>query len=359
MKSYKKIILPVFIAVIISSCGSHESLPVPDDKAILDSITKTAQTAPAAITDVAEVIKLNGKIEPDEAKEARVFALVSGKIKTTNVELGDHVQKGQSLAVLQSTEVAGITNDLSLAEANVEMTKKSMEAKKELYDGNLATEQEYISTKIDYNKALSELERAKQVSSITGGKSATYTLASPLTGYVIEKNITNNSEVRQDNNTNLFTVADLAEVWIIANVYESDITNIHLGDSVTVNTLANPNKDYTGRIDKIYNVLDPATRTMRVRISMSNPNGELKPEMFATIKVKGKSEGRMLSIPSQAIVMDNSRHYVVVKKDNQLKIQEIELIKRIDKTAFIRGLNEGDQVVTDAQVFLYEALNDK
>lgn len=359
MKSYKIFILPFVIGVIASSCGSHESLPVPDDKAILDSITKTAQTAPATVTDIANVIKLNGKIQPDETKEAKVFALVSGKLKTTAVEMGDHVTKGQTLGVLQSTEVAGITNDLSLAQANVEMAKKNMEAKKDLYEGNLATEQEYISSKIDYNKALSELERAKQVSSITGGKSSAYILTAPINGYVIEKNVTNNSEVRQDNNASLFTIADLSNVWIIANVYETDITNIHLGDTVTVNTLANPEKDYIGKIDKIYNVLDPATRTMRVRISMNNPGNELKPEMFATIKVKGKSEGRMLSIPSQAIVMDNSKHYVVLRKDNQLKIQEIELVKRIDKTAFIHGLSEGDQVVTDAQVFLYEALNDK
>src|SRR6185369_8288811 len=138
--------------------------------------------------------------------------------------------------VLQSMEVAANSNDVALAEANVTITKKNMESTKDLYDGNLATERDYLSAKVEYNKALSELNKAKQVQSITGGSNALYELHAPLTGYVIEKNITANSEVRQDNNNQLFTVADLSNVWVIANVYESDISKIHLGDEVTVTT---------------------------------------------------------------------------------------------------------------------------
>jgi cobalt-zinc-cadmium efflux system membrane fusion protein len=267
------------------------------------------------------------------------------------------VQKGQTLAVLQSSEVAGISNDLTLAESNVAMMKKNLETTKDLYQGNLATEREYMNAQVDYNKALSELNRAKQVASITGGKNAVYELKAPLTGYVIEKNITANSEVRQDNNNPLFAVADLSTVWIIANVYESDIDKIHTGDVVQVNTLANPNKTYEGKIDKIYNVLDPATRTMKVRITMNNANNELKPEMFVTVKVTVKPEAKMLTIPSQAIVLDNSKNFVVVKEGNQLRIKEIQLIKRVDPKAFVTGLNEGDQVVTNSQVFIYQALS--
>jgi len=143
-------------------------------------------------------------------------------------------------------------------------------------------------------------------------------------------------------------------------VYESDINKIHIGDNVIVNTLSAPEKNYQGRIDKIYDVLDPASRTMKVRISMSNPHNELKPEMFATINVKGKSEGSMLSIPSKAVVLDDSKQYVVVKKDKQqLIIKPIKVIKRIGDKSFVTGLNEGDQVVINSQVFLYEALNTK
>lgn len=362
MKSLKILFPSLVIALIAMSCGSHAASEAPkeDSAAVSDSIIKTVQTATAKAEDVADVIKLNGKIQPDESKQAKVYALVSGKIRSVKVELGDYVRRGQALAIIQSTEVAGVSADLSLAQQNVEMTKKSLQTAKDLYEGKLATEQDYISAKIAYNKALSELNRSKQVSAISGGRNSSYVVTAPLSGYIIEKNITNNSEVRNDNSADLFAIADLSTVWVIANVYEADMNNIHLGDEVKVNTLADPLKDYTGKIDKIYNVLDPATRTMKVRISMPNANGELKPEMFATVKVNGKpSANKVVSIPSQSIVLDNSKNYVVVKKDNKLSIREINIIKRVDPTAFVSGVAEGEEVVTNSQVFLYQALNSK
>lgn len=356
MISYKLSIIPILLYFTATSCNSPEAAPVTNNP--LDSTMQTVQTAPVTLENASESFKLNGKIQANEDHQAKVYALASGKIKSVNVALGDKVKQGQTLAVLQSMEVAGSSNDLSLAEANVAMTKKNLESTKDLYEGNLATSREYTTAQIDYNKALCELNRAKQVLAITGGKNAIYELKAPLTGYVIERNISGKSEVRQDNNNPLFTVADLSSVWAIANVYEADISRIHLGDTVRVCTLANPNAPFVGTIDKIYNVLDPANRTMKVRISMPNPNNELMPEMFVTVKVFGKSADNLLTIPSQAIVLDNSKNYVVVKDAKGLHIKEIQLIKRVDDKAYIKGLAEGEQVVTNSQVFIYQALSE-
>lgn len=349
-------ILVLTTTVSIFSCGGKKEKAVVEQPSINDSIIKSAETAVAVIADDSNEIKLTGKIQANENRTAKVFALVSGKIQTVHAELGDYVKKGQALAVLKSTEVAGASNDLSLSEANVEMAKKSLQTTQDLYEGKLATEQDYITAKITYNKALSELNRAKQVSAITGGKNATLTITAPISGYIVEKNITNNSEVRQDNNSNLFTIADLSDVWITANVYEADMMNIQLGDSVIVNTLANPYKNYVGKIDKIYNVLDPATRTMQVRISMQNNKQELKPEMFVTVKVNIHGPGKVLTIPAKALVMDNSKYYVVVKKDDKLNVKEINLLKRNEEKAYVQGLSPDDRVVTSSQVFIYQAL---
>lgn len=359
MINYKSSIIPAFaIAITAAVACNRPQAATSKENNPLDSIIKNVVTAPVTVENETESIKLNGKIQANEDHQSKVYALVSGKIKSVNVALGDKVQKNQTLAVLQSMEVATSSNDLALAEANVTITRKNMESTKDLYDGNLATERDYLGAKVEYNKALSELNKAKQVQAITGGQNAVYELKAPLTGYVIERNITANSEVRQDNNNPLFTVADLSTVWVIANVYESDINRIHTGDEVTVTTLANPNAPYTGKIDKIYNVLDPATRTMKVRISMPNPNNELMPEMFVTVKVNGKPTSGMLTIPSQAIVLDNSKNFVVVKDTSGLHIKEVQLIKRVDSKAFIQGLKEGDQVVTNSQVFIYQALSE-
>lgn len=346
--------------VFFTSCEEHNEIQPKDDNPVPDSVAQQTVTAPASIGSENNVVKLNGKITPDETKQAKVYALVSGKIRSVSVELGDHVNRGKQLAVLQSTEVAGVANDVSVSESNLAIAQKNLQAAEDMYKSNLATEREVISARLEVSKASSELNRAKQVSSITGGTNATYVLTAPINGTVIEKTITNNSEVRQDNSTSLFTVADLSTVWIIANVYEADINKIHLGDQVTVNTLTDPNKNYTGRIDKIYDVLDPANRTMKVRISMPNPNDELKPEMFVTISVKQGSMGNKLSIPSVAVVLDDSKHYVIVKhgKDS-LSIREVQVLDRVGDRTFVSGLQEGEQVVTNSQVFLYQALNSK
>lgn len=339
----------------ITACTSNTPVAVKEDKPVSDSLIRHLQTAPVTLEEMEDVIKLNGRIEPAEQKQVRVYALVSGRVQSVKAELGDPVKQGQVLAVMQSSEVADVTNALSVATANLEMAKKNMETRKSLYESDLVTEQEYLSAEIEYNKAGSELEKAKQVHAITGGA-----LKAPISGIIIEKNITGNSEVRQDNDNTLFTIADLSTVWVIAHVYESDIRNIHLGDPVKVTTLADPDKEYNGRIDKIYNVLDAANRTMKVRISMPNPHHELKPEMFARVHLTSRTKGgRKLCVPAKAVVMDNSKRYVVVKKSGVLSIREITLVKRIGEKAFIEGLQEGELVVTQSQVFIYDALNVK
>jgi cobalt-zinc-cadmium efflux system membrane fusion protein len=359
MKALTFFFFTTLSVLFMTGCGEHSTESPKSDNPVPDSIVAKAETAAVTFTDVAESVKLNGKIQPSESKQAKVYALVSGRIKSMSVELGDYVRQGQTLAVLQSTEVANVGNDLATAGSNLDIAKKNFESTQQLYKSNLATERDLTTAQLELNKANSEFNRAKQVASITGGNNAVYTLTAPISGTVIEKTITNNSEVRQDNSNSLFTVADLSTVWIIASVYESDINKIKIGDNVQVTTLASPDKNYPGKIDKIYDVLDPQSRTMKVRISMANPKNELKPEMFATINVKGKAEGKALAIPSRAVVLDNSQQYVVVKKDKQLSIKPVKVIKRVGDLSFVSGLAEGEQVVTNSQVFLFEALNAK
>lgn len=352
----------LFLALVINACSpkNKETDAQTPAAAITDSLIATLETATVALSDVTNEIKLNGVIVPDETKEANVFALVSGKITSVNAELGDYVAKGKVLATLKSAEIAGATNDISVAAATVDIAKKNLEAQEELYKGNLITSHELVSAQMEYKKALSEYNKSKQVASITGGANETYTLRAPLSGYVINKNITSGTEVRGDNNAALFSIADLSSVWVIASVYESDINSIRIGDIVSITTLANNEKKFKGVIEKIYNVLDPSNRTMKVRVGLRNPDNELKPGMFASVMVKGRATGQMTAIPSGAVVISNSKHYVVLKKNNHtLEPAEIQIIKRMGEKTFVSGLNPGQEVVLTSHVFLFEALNAK
>ncbi len=351
------VVLRVF-SVVAFSCKAPEVEQLTAPTAITDSLIQTLETAYAKMADNDAEIKLNGKIVANETRMAKVFAMVSGKVQGVYTELGDYVKKGQKLTTLRSTEIAEVSNELIISEANVELTAKNMQAMKDLYEGKLATEQEFINAKIEYNKALAALNRARQVSAITGGNKEILNLLSPISGYVIEKNISDNTEIRQDHDASLFTIADLSEVSVLANVYETDIRGIREGDDVIVNTLTFPDRNYRGRIDKLFRVLDPSTRTMQVRINLSNQDLSLKPEMYAAVKVRLRAEGRVLTIPARALVMESSKYYVILKKDAAISVKEVDLLKRNEHTAFIRGLNDGDEVVISSQIFLYQALTE-
>ncbi|MDR0798221.1 MAG: efflux RND transporter periplasmic adaptor subunit [Dysgonamonadaceae bacterium] len=320
--------------------------------------TEDLQKTVVHAEEINRPLKLNGRIVPDEAKQASVYALVSGRIGQVNVELGDYVRKGQTIAALKSAEVAGVNNDLTLARQNLEIARKNRDTYKELYESDLVSEREYITTKAEYEKALSELQKAENVSAITGGENSLYTLVSPINGYIIAKNITSNSEVRADMAEPLFAIADLSVVWILADVFEVDIDRIRLGQTVDVQTLSNSGKTYAGKIDKIYNVLDPETRTMKARVSLANSNNELKAGMFVSVKVEAKDRERAAAVPSSALVFENNKMYVIVLgKNNQPEIRPIKEIFRSGEKCYVEGVSDGETVITSGQVFLFEELN--
>lgn len=357
----KNILYPAVVIVFLVvgfSCKGPQTEQITALLPITDSLIQSLETVTARMTDNDTEIKLNGKVVASEARMAKVFAMVSGKVQGVYAELGDYVKKGQKLGTLRSAEIAEASNELTISEANVKLAEKNLQTVKDLYEGKLATEQEYINAKIEYNKALAALNRARQVSAITGGNNEIMHLTAPINGYVVEKNVSDNTEIRQDNDASLFTIADLSEVSVLANVYETDIRGIREGDDVIVNTLAFPDRNYKGRIDKLFRVLDPSTRTMQVRINLSNQDLSLRPEMYAAVKVKLRAEGRVLTIPARALVMESSKYYVILKKDSTISVKEVDLLKRNEHTAFIRGLNDGDEVVISSQIFLYQALTE-
>src|ERR1035437_3631145 len=165
--------------------------------------------------------------------------------------------------------------------------------------------------------------------------------------------------VRSDNNTNLFTISDLKNVWIIANVYESNISSIHLNDGVDVTTLSYPDKVFKGKVDKIMNVLDPTTKVMKVRIVLPNPDYVLKPEMFANVKVTNDGNKEALCVASSAVIFDHSQNYVLVYHSNSdISIVPVQVINTVDNRSYITGnVKLNDKVVASNTLLIYDALN--
>lgn len=348
--------LATILLITQMACEKKEDNTTRSEENISDSLIASLKTAPVILSKMINEIKLNGHVTTNENLEAHIYSLVSGKITRVYVENGDFVKKGQPLATIQSIETVDISSQVLQSENQVEITRKNLQFQQGLFEEKMATMQEVAQAEMDYKIALSDLSRNKQLSAITGGIKGVHTLRSPIEGHIIHKAISTASEVRSDNNDILFTVADLTQVWIIANVFESDIQKIHSNNPVQIKTLSGKDKIYTGKIDKIYNVLDNQTRTMSVRINLKNTGNELKPGMFASVLVRDEQEEFMLCVPSQSIVMDNSKHYIILKKGDSLSTREINIIKRINGASYIDNVQEGEKVVIENVVFLYDAL---
>lgn len=303
-------------------------------------------------------IALTGTLAPDENKMVKIYPMVSGIMQDVHVQLGDVVSKGQMLASMRSMEVAGFAKDQISSEADLRNAKRILESTQDLYQSGLASEKDLEQAKSDYQKAVAESKRASSVMSINQSNNRGYEIKAPIGGYLIEKNVTSNMQVRADNGQNLFTIADLSTLYVLVNIYESDISHVQSGDDASITTLSYPDKVFSGKIDKIYTMIDPDNKVMRARVKIENPGFLLKPQMFANVTIRGRSGNSLPVINTRAIVFDNDNNYVLVKDGKaHVRIQPITIAKRLEDLAYVsQGLKPGDQIIVSRQVFLYESL---
>lgn len=355
------------IAITLYACESHEAVPAARQSAvcITDSLAKIIRIDSVTITHIDDELKLSGEINFNDNKVVKVFPFSSGQIMQTFVSLGDKVQKGQTIAILRSADVAGNYSDLSSANNDVSIAKKQADNAESLYQNGIASEREWMEARENYQKAMVSYNKIKEQISINGkgntNADGTYTVKSPIAGYVVEKKASQGAFIRNDNADNLFTIGDIDEVWVWANVYESDISKVKEGYTAYVSTLAYPDKIYTGVVDKVNQVLDPVTKVMKIRVKLPNKNFELKPEMFANILIKNKEGRKAITVSSAALLGDNGKNFVIIYHDKcNLQLQEIQVMKTVgDKTYVSSGLKEGDKVISQNQILLYKALLNK
>ena len=158
----------------------------------------------------------------------------------------------------------------------------------------------------------------------------------------------------------LFTISDLKDVWVMANIFESDISKVRKNYDVEVTTLSYPNKILKGKVDKLYDVLDDMTKVMKARIRLDNYDYMLKPGMFANLTIHFREELEKPVISSKAVIFDNSKNYVVVYKGIcDLEVREITIYKTLDDTTFLEsGLKTGEKVIVNNNLLIYDQLSD-
>ncbi|KRD08804.1 RND transporter [Flavobacterium sp. Root901] len=350
------------VSLSLTSCKKEVENPQTNTSfALSDSMLKTTTTAAAEKQTVKNELSFYGKITADNNKLIDVYPLVGGNVIKVNVELGDYVHKGQVLATIKSTDVADFEKQSIDAKSDLLVAKNNLKVAQELFDGKLNSESDVLQAKSEVNKAQSQLSKIQETYKIYNIKAGSiYEVTAPISGFIIQKSINQDMLLRSDRSENIFDIAEISEVWAMANINEIDINKIKLGIDASVTTLSYPDKVFKGKVDKIFNVIDPETKAMQARIKLQNPGFLLKPDMNANIKLSYDENESMIAIPSNAIVFDKSKNFVMIFKDrHNIETRQVEVYRVVGETTYISGgLKENEKVITNNQLFIYRALND-
>ncbi len=362
MKVNLYLTVTLFIALFLHGCGENNKQAESKEKYIIpDSLLHTLKIDTVTQCPLENIIKLTGMVDFDQDKQVNLFSLVSGNIQDIKVQLGDFVTAGQVLAVVKSSEMAGYSNSLVIAQTSVMATKKQLDATNDLFKSGLASILDVTNAQVNYDQAVSQLEMVKKILKINGDNiNGDYVIKSPINGFIVQKNVTNNTVVRADNGTNLFTISDLKDVWVQANVYEANIEQVNVGDNAEIRILSAPNKVFIGEVNKILNVLDPTSKVIKVRIVLQNPEYILKPQMFASVMISNPEKGiQALCISSKSLVYERSRYYVLVYHGKgNADITPVEIINTLgDRTYIKSGVKEGDKIIASMTLQIYSELN--
>ncbi len=317
----------------------------------------TAKWVPAA-----EQFTAVGEVSFAEDNVVRIYPIVSGAVESVHVALGDYVKRGQLLATLLSTDISLYQRDYNIAKSNLEVEEKNLSRAQELFKSGMMSEKDLSQAKNSFNNARAEYDERKQVLELYGGSSqqdAIFRVTAPREGYIVERNINTGTQIRTDNGTNIFTISDLKTVWVWANVHESDIAKVHEGDAVRVKTIAFPDEFFEGKVDKISTMLDPDSRVVRVRTELSNSNGLLKPEMFATVQITPRNSEKVLVINNNAIILEDNQYYVMMAlSPNEFKKVQIRPGRVFHNfTELKEGVKMGDLIVSEGSLFVLTAYN--
>jgi membrane fusion protein, heavy metal efflux system len=315
----------------------------------------------------AGLLEANATIEAAADRQARVGTRTAGRVTRIQAELGQHVRKGAVLAMVDSPELGRAKADYLAAMAAANVTRETAKREKSMFEQRISAERDWREAEAAAIKADAEKEAAENRLHALGVGEAglprvvkhydsTIAVTAPIDGVVVERDLTLGQMV--ESTDTLFVVMDLAEVWILVDVYERDLSQVAMGQAASVRVGAYPEREFRGKVTNIGAVVEPKTRAVKVRVVLANPKGELKAGMFATVTIEGTTgEARQrLLAPAAAVQRDGERLIVFVPRGERgFLAREVTIARELGEWVEIQsGLSEGESVVT-AGAFLLKS----
>jgi cobalt-zinc-cadmium efflux system membrane fusion protein len=329
------------------------------DQAAVRSISVQA----VAEHSVPRTLNVAGKVQFDEDRLAHVLAPLAGQVVDLRVKVGDPVRKGQPLCAISSRDATAVVGEHTESHKDLELAEKTAAMTEDLFNHQAASRIALQQAQSDLAKAKAHVARNEQALRLLGLQSEAdidrfdgrVTIVSPLAGAIIERHVTDGQFVQADSMP-IIAVADSSTVWVIGEVFERDLHLVNVGDEATITTTAYPGERFTGRVNYVSDVIDPMTRTAKVRVSVPNPRSRLKPEMFASIALGVGASDPALTVPASAVFTENGKSWVYLATTaghfvrRSIEVEQDEGAER----RVLSGLRAGDRVVTGGALLLRE-----
>jgi cobalt-zinc-cadmium efflux system membrane fusion protein len=313
--------------------------------------------ATAAAHEFRSQLTVTGTVSPDISRSVPVISIATGRVVEVHARLGDAVKKGQVLLRVQSADMSAAFSDYRKAVADVKLARIQFERAKLLYDKGAISLNDFQTAEDVENKAQVDVENTTERIRVLGGSvdhpAAIVDIRAPVSGVITDQQVTNAAGVAGLGSPNPFTISDLSYVWILCDVYENDLANVHVGETAEIRLNAYPNQTFTGRISNVLPVLDPTLRTAKVRIEVRNP-GLMRVGMFVTATFHGQKKETHAVVPATAILHLHDRNWVYVSSgDRKFRRAEVAVGQTLanNMQEIVSGIQPGQQVVQNALVF--------
>ena len=368
------LLMGAFGSLFLNTCKSHEHTAAKvvgaESETWVKGVASQVSVAPVAMRELHGKLTTNGRVAYDDSQVAHVFSAVTGRITHIHAQPGDHVTRGAKLATIQSPDVGVASADVDKAHAVSFAAEADFKRKQALFKAGAVAQRDLEAAVDTYEVALAELRRAEEKYALFGGGAydpnivrGSYELGAPIAGEVVSRFVNPGMEIigqyQGGSASELFTVANLKSVWVVADIYEADVGRVVAGMNVALRVEAYPDQVFTGAVEWVSDMLDPTARTARLRCAIPNPDGLLKPDMFAAVTIA--SRGHMvLTVPRQSVTRLGEKTVVYVQT-GQNDAGDRRFMRRpviVDEAEeggdlpVLHGLNAGDTVVTQGVDYL-------
>lgn len=368
------------LACLLAACGrseapsdSNAATPTsratehPAAPATKPAVESRIETAVVSPTDVSPTLTLSGKVAYGEDRYSKISSPLQGRVLEVRAQLGDRVKAGDILLIIDSPDISAAYSDFVKEASDLEYAARAYELAKDLFETKALPMKDYKQAENDMIKARAEFRRAKEKLlslRVPGSElekplgqqkiTARFEMKSPLTGTVVERNVTPGQSVGGDVSQVLFTVADLDKLQVVADVYERDLALVKVGQLAHVTVEAYQGATFTAVIGAVGDVVDPISRTIKVRALVDNSSHRLKPEMFARLNIAVGESAQLLAVPKEAVLGNEGKAFVyVVTPEGRYEKRDVKVAPATaDSLRILEGLSPGERIVVKGAVLI-------